>query len=359
MDLDKLGKSIVVEGITYFEKCPFCGQVFTFKLSGKTVLDCSSCGFFGFIEDLEEAIRNARQGQFVIPTHDTPDGLIDVGEYMEPNVSVTRIPTGFQFLDEALNGFTSGLLTVITGATGQGKSTLASQIALNVVDSGFKVCFYSGELPTRMFQKWAFLQAAGQNNLRQTTNDIGVIEFEPTVSAESRIRPWLQGKLYLSDNKKVHSNEQRTIFQRFQKAKHVKGCSLFVIDNLMACRMDSQNERDFNRQQSAFTAECAQFALENNVHVVLVAHPKKGDVTNPNEAVAGTADIVNLAANVLRIDRASDKEKMEMGGINSVITISKNRENGILGRRGFYFDSASKRFVADKGITKEHYVWEM
>ena len=65
--------------------------------------------------------------------------------------------------------------------------------------------------------------------------------------------------------------------------------------------------------------------MERNVHVVLVAHPRKGDSGDINEDVGGSSDITNRASNVVQITRLSEEKALEMG-YGSVATIAKNRK---------------------------------
>jgi len=59
------------------------------------------------------------------------------------------LPTGFPTLDEVLDGgFFKKELVVLGGFTGSGKSFLASQLSLNLLQKGFNVSYFSLELST-------------------------------------------------------------------------------------------------------------------------------------------------------------------------------------------------------------------
>jgi twinkle protein len=359
MDVGRLGRFVSVDGVKYFEKCPLCGGVFTFHQMSGGWSTCDNCSFIGEDAELSEAIRNNCADDIVIRSLDVPEGLIDIGAYVKPNERKTIIPSGFSVIDQATNGFRCGWVTVFTGNTGEGKTTIVTQIALNVINAGYKVCVYSGETTTDEWQESIFRQAAGQNNVEGHVNEIGNMEFHPSYGVETEIRRWLLDRLFLSDNKNVRSNEQDVIFQRFLRAKHVKGCRLFIIDNLMSAEMDSKNEKDFNRQQSGFIRRTQQFAVKNDVHVILVAHPKKGEVSTPTDCIAGTANIGNFAATIFRINLATEKEKMQIENVSAVLSILKNRAEGRkTGKIGFYYDAPSKRLTGVEGKTIQHYNWE-
>jgi hypothetical protein len=77
----------------------------------------------------------------------------------------TYIPTGITLIDKKMQGLKRGAISVVSGLRGSAKSTLLSQIILNVVDNqepvkegeepkGHHVICYSGELSDKSFAKW-------------------------------------------------------------------------------------------------------------------------------------------------------------------------------------------------------------
>ena len=76
------------------------------------------------------------------------------------------------------------------------------------------------------------------------------------------------------------------------------GCSLFLVDNLMSVLCSPEEE---NKAQARFVAKLKAFATKFNVHVILVAHPRKektGTVFT-SDSVSGSSAITNLADIVL------------------------------------------------------------
>ena len=236
-------------------------------------------------------------------------------------------------------------------------STITGEIALNAVEQGAKVCFYSGELNAGMFQNWILSQAAGERYMEAYTDRFGVTRFYPCEYAVARIKTWLLNKFVLYDNSIKKSSERNAILERFQQAKKYFGCTLFFVDNLMTARYTKDGERDYYRQQSNFVGELVDFAHQENCHVILVAHPKKGDTGDDNENVAGLSDITNRASNVLTVYRQTPKEKFE-NGMDTILTLSKNRNYGALAKIGFNFDATSRRLIPADGEYVDRYGWE-
>lgn len=294
-------------------------------------------------------------------------GLKDLSELpeYEPEDDVV-VKTGFIDLDKVFDGgFRMGEVSVWTGTNSSGKSTILGQIMLQAIDQGFKVCAYSGELPDRIFRYWIDLQAAGSEYIKNITrNGRNINQVSPDVI--QHIRMWYKGKFFLYDAKDFVTQDK--ILDVFEYAYQRYGCCVFMVDNLMSLALDTDNEKDFYRKQAKFIGKCKAFTEKYNVHIHVVAHPRKtqtGEVTKQD--IAGSADIANWADNVIRIKRYTqkelsklqDKEEFRLLNISSSLEIQKNRFRGkqdievLLG-----FDENSKRlYPAKSGNFNWQYGW--
>lgn len=356
------GKSIKVEQYTIFETCPMCSGNYTLRMFGKSGLwECPECGKVGdwdlLVSELMKLPEIWEDRLATVGTPEPPAGLVVLSKVFKPTNTGKRISTGFSELDKLIDGFSTGSLTVITGKRGSGKSTFASQIALNALQSGAGACFYSGELSTPMFSEWMFAQAAGPNNVIAVQGDNGRMCYRASAGVEKRIRAWMGDKMILYDNEIIKSSETNTIIDRFKEARQRYGSTLFFVDNLMSARFAASAERDFYRQQSNFVRDLLQFSKEYRAHVVLMAHPRKTSAGDANDNIAGSADITNLATNVIKVDRLTPDEQIKMG-CNSVIELNKNREYGDLASMKFSYEPRSRRFIHKQGNQINNYGWE-
>ncbi len=81
-----------------------------------------------------------------------------------PQLDSNKIPSGIKQLDDLLEGgIEKGTVTLLTGPTGVGKSTLAMQFALSAAKQGLKTIYYSFEETPSFILKRA--QEIGQNVL--------------------------------------------------------------------------------------------------------------------------------------------------------------------------------------------------
>jgi len=285
-------------------------------------------------------------------------GLINLADVVPVDVkNIPRVASCIRALDEAIGGFLLGELSVWTGKRGQGKSTLLGQMLLNAVDSGNRVCAYSGELRADRFQYWINLQAAGKTSISRyfdefRRREISYVEKETL----NKIKSWYNGKFWLYDNNINSENIQETgILKIFTYAVKRYDCKMFLIDNLMTSRFSVRNEQNYYRAQAEFVGELVSFAKKYNVHIHLVAHPRKTQGELSNDDISGTSEITDRADNVFSLDRVEDiKAKMEC---DNILTILKNRSEGVMNEKiGLKFCKVSRRMYQTQDAIK--YGWD-
>jgi len=337
----------------YLLDCPFCDESLSLQIYAADVWRCVSCNRTG---DLE-ALKKAYDAEYIVAVMDQmdktrpPEGLIVVSEYVKPDEGKSA-STGFNPIDRMLGGLMPGMLTVMTGKRGEGKSTFACQMALNLINEGKRVCFYSGELNATTFQSWIVNQAAGPRFVDEYIDRFGETRYRVDAWAKAHILTWLGDRLILYDNGVIKSSERNSIIERFTLANRFYGCEMFFVDNLMTARIPIDKERDYYRAQSNFVRDLTAFAIANNAHVIMIAHPRKNTGDDLNDAIAGTGDITNLASNVMAIIKKEDTDW------DSEIEITKNRQYGTLGTIRFTFDRKTRRYKLLAGTQTEKYGWE-
>ena len=273
-----------------------------------------------------------------------PYGLIQLADVRPLDAgNIPACPSGIRELDKLTGGFIMGDLSVWTGRRGEGKSTLLGQLLLEAVDSGHRVCAYSGELRADRFQYWINLQAAGRDNIACRRDDgRGREVFALKDGVLGKIRAWYRDRFWLYDDTVAEANEEKSILAVFETAAKRYGCTVFMVDNLMTCQYEKMSEADYYRAQSAFVGRLAEFARRHNAHVHLIAHPKKKDGKLENDDVAGAAEITNRAGNVFSLARLSDGERAQER-VDTLLKILKNRWEGAQGSIGLCFDKTSRR----------------
>jgi len=302
----------------------------------------------------KQAVINAVAGAVEVPM----EGLIPLADVpLLDYRDVVRVRSGIKGIDKVIGGFMMGELSVWTGINSSGKSTLLGQLLLEAIDQGFGVCAYSGELPARVFRYWIDLQAAGPLYLKKRYDEIrerDAPHVNPNVA--KKIRAWYRDKFFLYDS--FGAAKDSKIIEVFAYAAMRYGCKVFMVDNLMTT-VFSDSDRDFYRQQSNFIGQLKDFANRYDVHVHVVAHPRKTSGRLTKMDVSGSGDITNRADNVFSVHRCN-KEEEQSHGCNTMVDIFKNRFSG---RQDvsvqLLFNDNCKRFcmAGDPGGIDKKYGW--
>lgn len=267
-------------------------------------------------------------------------GLIRVADVtpIDPT-KIHRIKTMIPMLDDTIGGLAEGCVTVFTGASGNGKSTLSGLLLLNAIEQGVTCAAYSGELSAGLFQEWITLQAAGSEWIGLKWDPIrgrNIPYVAPDV--QRRIMDWCGDRLLLYDNNEQFADIKQVdaIINVFTQAARKYNAKLFLIDNMMTSVSDSDDEW---RAQAMFVNAVKRFATHYQAHIMLVCHPrktKKGEAIT-NADVSGSSSIINLCDNAIVIKRPD-------------IEVTKNRLDGRhLNIECCYAGDSRRIFQADKG----------
>lgn len=250
--------------------------------------------------DLE--LRDCLDGAKDIPIK----GLIDLSTVIpEDPTTIPRIKTNIPALDESIGGLREGAVTVFTGRPGNGKSTVAGLLLLNAIEAGHSVCAYSGELGAAEFQEWINLQAAGSEYITLKHDPVRGCQV-PVVPEDvaDAIKKWYAGKFFLFDNQQIFEmNQSESIIEVFTTAIRKYGCKLFLVDNLMMVTSDTDDE---TRAQGKFMNMIKRFANKYQVHVIIVAHPRKaqyGKTTIGQDDIGGNSATIRLAHNGIVVEK--------------------------------------------------------
>lgn len=278
------------------------------------------------------------------------------------------IETGLIDYDKHVYDLKPGEITILFGRNGEGKSTVASQILAHHVNVGKKAYLYSGELSENKIQEWLYKQVIGSNASYYDIVDTKYgrkLEIKPKVI--QALKKWHDDRLYIY-NMKIDKvcKDTKKLFMDMVTAK-VCGADLFLIDNLMTAF--EINERTQYSDQANFVQNCKDFARDNNVHVIIVAHPNKDkgelplDATSGNltkNDVSGSGNISNKADNIIAVERMWKIKGQEYDNLipDAFISSLKDREEGMRGVFPYWFSRKALRFYNTTTQKEVMYNWE-
>ncbi len=288
-----------------------------------------------------------------------------IGEIEKIDITkIESIKTGFTELDNSIVGLNVTEVTLLSGSNSSGKSSWLNSLLLNIVNQGYKVALWSGELPPQVLKAWLQMVAAGKDNLRESQYKRGKY-FVPDNIGE-KIDQWLNGKFFLYNND--YGNTWEQIFHDMQELLKV-GVKVFALDNLFSLNIDLL-EGDKNNKQKELILQIKEFAKKNKVHIILVAHPRKSISFLRKTDISGTGDLANAVDDIFIIHRVNNdfiktgndffgKGKMvRYESFGNVIEVCKNRMFGIVDLMvGMHYEVQSRRF---KNYPEEiiRYGWE-
>lgn len=307
------------------------------------------------------------------PKYEIKEELPELGEKWLTLSSIQKldltqlkgVKTGYHELDRNIVQLNYAEVSLLSGSNSSGKSSWLNSLLLNIIQQGVKCALWSGELPPQILKAWIHMVAAGKNNLKPSSYGDGKY-YVPQMIAE-KIDQWLDGKLFIYNNE--YGNTWEQIFHDMTELLKID-VKVFVLDNLFSLNIDLL-EGDRNNKQKELILQIKEFAKKNQVHIILVAHPRKTISFLRKNDISGTSDLTNAVDNCFIIHRVNQdffksgaeffgqKEIQKFSGFGNVLEVCKNRMYGVVDYLvGMHYEIESRRFknTLDECV---HYGWEV
>lgn len=298
-------------------------------LPEKDVCDCYVKGI-----DIIPYIINAKQfGSDKVKS--CAEYIEDIIEIKDNDTKSRGIATFSNKLTEILGGWRKGEVTVWSGTNGSGKSNILLQEAYNLANNGTKVLVGSFEMSPVSYLKWVVQMKSGENIINQDIKEV--------------LRSIGNNFYCINAHGYVTA---KNLYGIIEYAAKRYGVQHVIIDSLMRVKFKTS---DIYKEQSDFIIELCRLADTYDLHIHLVAHPRKGDDDGkiPDKVdIAGASDITNNAHNVIIVYRVDEvlmnKNQRKKHNIPSlcdcILIVKKNREKGTHGKAYLIFDKEYKKF---------------
>ena len=261
-------------------------------------------------EDIEACYQNARSLD--------PEKLVGIESYgaelhylLENPMETSGMPLPWDKTDLQLR-FRPAETTIWTGWNGHGKSQLLGFVAASsAIKLGAKFCIASMEMKPAATLLRMVRQAAGLGT--------------PSHGYADRILGKMAGHIWLFDQ--IGDANLEEMIDTFRYAARRYGVEHFIVDSLAKLGYD---EDDYSGQKKAINA-LTGFAHEMDVHIHLVAHPRKGfDESKPpgKMDVRGGASLTDMADNVVTVWRNKAKEEETDALSKDPAMETKHRDEG-------------------------------
>tara|TARA_R110000824_G_scaffold65943_1_gene171361 strand:+ start:1307 stop:3157 length:1851 start_codon:yes stop_codon:yes gene_type:complete len=238
---------------------------------------------------------------------------------------ISGFSSGFATHDYNDSGLKGGVLTLLTGKRNQGKTTFSRQIVIASAIQEIKSFVWYGE-GNKEFEKGYFVRLiARDSEIIENDNGFGRVTWKADKNAETRFDEYL-GRfidMYVKPISLPIPVFDDLLSRMTDKVR--QGCQLFVIDNMMKLTAD---QKEVNSAQRNIISKLKEFADHYGVHIILIAHPKKGD---GDQSISGAMEQENTADTILRFKRilsadAVKDDRMPMNEKEKVTATVRNEK---------------------------------
>ncbi|XP_068628658.1 mitochondrial DNA helicase [Battus philenor] len=239
----------------------------------------------------------------------------------------------FPALTRLLGGHRRGELTILTGPTGCGKTTLCAEMSLDLAEQGVNTLWGSFEIRNSRLARTMLQQFVGVP-LEQNLQD-----FHRYAEDFQKLPIY-----YLA----FHGQQQiKVVMEVVEHARYMHDIAHVVIDNVQfMLGLGDGRELDRFLRQDAVVAAFRTFATARHCHVTLVMHPRKERESEDlsTSSIFGSAKASQEADNVLIIQ---DKRLTAVRG-KKYLQVAKNRYSGDLGVVPLDFEKNSLSYQSKK-----------
>jgi twinkle protein len=264
----------------------------------------------------------------------------------------------FPRLARLIRGFRPGELTIFTGPTGSGKTTVLSQMSLDYCFQGIKTLWGSFEIKHTRLARIMIQQVAAQslfNDENENLSPNGEIMSQPSNSQQILKEDVINQAQRVLQNSPIFfmdyfgSTPLESIIESMSRAVSEHQIQHIVLDNLQFMLSGQHSGGSFDKFDLTDRTVSAlrSFATSKNVHITLVIHPRKemDDTPLGLASVSGTAKATQEADNVIILQKV---------GESRYIDVKKNRFDGLVGSVPIKFD-ADARLILESTHNKQAY----
>ena len=278
--------------------------------------------------------------------------MTEIEKILSEKKSITGISTGYEDLDKVLFGLHAGDMVVLAARPSMGKTSLALNIAENVVlgarrQKPVPVGVFSLEMSAESLARRMLCGVAGVSAEKLSGGMLGKADHARLVEAADKLSG---AALYVDDTPGLEVVELRA---RARRLKRKYDIGLIVIDYLQILH-DTRHSRDgLQRETASISQSVKEMAKELKVPVLILSQlsrapetrdtksgkPKLSDLRDSG-AIEQDADVVMMLRRPCKYPNDPEHDKTAL----AIIEVAKHRNGPTAERIPLYFDAGLTRF---------------
>jgi replicative DNA helicase len=195
--------------------------------------------------------------------------------------STTLIQTGLPKLDRVITGMTRGEITIIAGRPGNAKTTVAANIARNLIHQGKKVVMFNREMPNTEMMKKFLAMESDSLQYRNLRNNVS-LDKDNIQETVDKIKELYEGKLFMFD-------DVRDMENTFREIKAIKP-DVVIDDHIGLIEHPPQDRRDLRLKIGDVSRNYKWLAKAEDMSVVLVSQMNR-NMEHRNDRVPRLSDL--------------------------------------------------------------------
>jgi len=307
---------------------------------------------FGETGDVKEILDTAEQAIFAVSQRHLAQNFVNVGSVLEESFdrleelgkrtgALRGLPTGFVDLDEKLAGLQDSNLIILASRPGQGKTTLAVNIAQHIaVKEKLPVGIFSLEMSMLELVDRLLVSTAEVDAWRYKT---GRLEEEDFARLQEAMGILAEAPLFIDDTPANNILEMRTKARRLQVEQ---GLRFLIVDYIQLIRGRQLENRV--QEVSEISQNLKNLARELKIPILAVSQLSRAveqrGSKKPQLADLRESGALEQDADVVMFIYREDPDNPD----NVKLAIEKHR-NGPTGELDFYFQGNRFKFYGIEG----------
>ncbi|MEA3496268.1 MAG: replicative DNA helicase [Bacteroidota bacterium] len=228
---------------------------------------------FDLLDSAEQNLFNIAQGNLK-GDYETMSDLIvksiqsieEIKNTRDERGGVTGVPSGYNDLDRITSGWQKSDLIIIASRPGMGKTSLALSMARNAaVDFDMPIAVFSLEMSSLQLVQRLISAEAELDAMKLRNGDLEEHEWQ---QLNTKINRLSDSKIFIDDTPGINVFELRAKCRRLHSQEGIK---MVLIDYLQLMNAQTDNRRNFNRENEISTISRALKGLAKELDIPVIA----------------------------------------------------------------------------------------